>query len=455
MAGRKAWLVRRGIGLVVLGLGLLAGGCGGDDEPPATSPVVIHYWEKWNGFEGDAIRAVVDDFNRSQDRIHVELLSVSQIQRKVMLATAGGNPPDVAGLFSTEIPIYAENNALTPLDPYIEQYGLNRGDYIPIFWDINEHRGIMWSLPSMPMTTALHWNKKMFREAGLDPDRPPRTLKELEAFNEKLLRRDGNGRIVQIGHSPAEPGWWRYFWPIWFGGSLVGADGEITADAPANLEAGEWLASYPERFGAQELLAMREGFGTFASPQNPFFTGRVAMVLQGPWMYNFIRNFAPEDFEWGVAPFPCAEDAPLAYRTNAEADVLCIPAGAPHPEEAFEFIAYVQQRGPMEKLALGQRKYSPLRETSPGFFENHPTPYIEIFYDLAESPYVTTPPRVTVWREYSEELNQAVDAILMGRQTPEEAYGEAQRRIARMWERKEHRWERVAEARLEEWGVAP
>jgi hypothetical protein len=54
--------------MLVLVVGPL--GCG--RAPPkqtADGRVVLQYWEKWTGFEGDAIRAVVDDFNASQDRI--------------------------------------------------------------------------------------------------------------------------------------------------------------------------------------------------------------------------------------------------------------------------------------------------------------------------------------------------------------------------------------------------
>src|SRR5439155_6152910 len=50
-----------------------------------TSPadrVHVVYWEKWTGFEKDAIQTVVDDFNRSQDRIFVDLVSVSVIRQK-------------------------------------------------------------------------------------------------------------------------------------------------------------------------------------------------------------------------------------------------------------------------------------------------------------------------------------------------------------------------------------
>ncbi len=49
----------------------------------------VTYWEKWTGFEGEAMRKTVEAFNAKQDRIHVKLLTTSQIDRKMLMATAG------------------------------------------------------------------------------------------------------------------------------------------------------------------------------------------------------------------------------------------------------------------------------------------------------------------------------------------------------------------------------
>ena len=68
------------------------------------------------------------------------------------------------------------------------------------------YRGSLYAIPTTPATTALHWNKKLFREAGLDPDSPPRTIEELDAVAQRLTKREG-GKIVQVGVLPAVPGW--------------------------------------------------------------------------------------------------------------------------------------------------------------------------------------------------------------------------------------------------------
>ena len=59
--------------------------------PGAASPdnrVIVDYWEKWSGFEADAMQSVIDDFNRTQDRIEVRLLTVSPIDVKLLLAAS-------------------------------------------------------------------------------------------------------------------------------------------------------------------------------------------------------------------------------------------------------------------------------------------------------------------------------------------------------------------------------
>ena len=163
--------------LGLLGL-LFVASCTPKEDARISGRLVLEYWEKWTGFEREAMARVVDDFNNSQDKIFVRFLSVSRVDQKMMLATAGGVPPDVVGLWAINLPSYAENNALMPLDYLAKDAGIRQEDYLPVFWKLCSYRNFLWALPSTPSVTALHWNKKMFRDAGLDPEKPPRTIAE-------------------------------------------------------------------------------------------------------------------------------------------------------------------------------------------------------------------------------------------------------------------------------------
>jgi multiple sugar transport system substrate-binding protein len=186
----------------VLLAGALAAGLGGCARGPdggaKGSRVVVNYWEKWSGFEADSMQQVVDDFNGSQDRIEVRFLSVSQVDIKLLLATSSGHPPDVAGLWSDNIPDFSEKGALTPLDAGLAKAGIGAERYIPLFWEMCRHRGFTWGLPTTPGCVALFYNKKLFRAAGLDPERPPRTFSEFESMSRRLT-------LVEVEPGGARP----------------------------------------------------------------------------------------------------------------------------------------------------------------------------------------------------------------------------------------------------------
>ena len=461
--------------LILAGLFLasFATGCAnGEDDMTEDGRVIVEYWEKWTSFERDAMQSIVDDFNASQDRIAVRMLTVSGIDRKMLLATAGGNPPDVAGIFDFNINDYAEKNALMPLDRLCAESGIKEEDYIPSIWATCVHKGHIWALPSTPASLALLWNKKMFRDAGLNPEKPPRSIEELDVMSEKLTRveveRKGETveirfdeltpeereaktfKLTQLGYSPSEPGWWNAMLGFWFGGSLWDGDRTITLDSPENIAAFRWFQSYPEKFGKKNLELFGSSFGNFASPQNPFLGGKVAMVMQGVWMHNFIETYAP-DLEWGAAPVPSVDAENLPMVTIALSDVLVIPKGARHTEEAFEFIRFVNTKASLEKLNLGQMKFSPLLDVSPGFVKNHPNPYIQVFIDLAKSDNARLTPRMSMWSECRDEMSVTANQIFTLIETPENALRTARERAQKQLDRATTRWDKVKEKREREW----
>ncbi|HUT58573.1 MAG TPA: extracellular solute-binding protein [Phycisphaerae bacterium] len=405
------------------------------------APRRIIYWEKWTGFEGEAMQRVVDEFNRRQRLraqrqsgyrpIEVEKVIVSEIGRKFMVAVAGGDPPDLAGLWSNNVASYAEKGAMMDLTETLPKLGITREQFIPVYWGLCEHRGRVWAVPTAPATTALHCNTRLFREVDPNWQDPPRTIEEMDRWAERLtkwrvtttegtteIRRgycpnvpDDRKRLIQVGFLPSEPGWWRWQWGCQFGGTLHDPNRGITADDPANVRAYEWIASHARKLGPKNIQRFQSGFGNFSSPQNAFLCGKVAMELQGVWMANFISKYAP-GMRWKAAPFPYPADRPdLKDTTYCDSDVLAIPRGCPHPREAQEFLRFVCSQEGMEILCLGQRKFSPLAVESERFRREHPHPYIGLFRSLAMGPNVYAPPRISVWEEYTREMANAYNTI--------------------------------------------
>jgi ABC-type glycerol-3-phosphate transport system substrate-binding protein len=429
---------------------LLGAGCRPTDDRLADGRIHLTYWEKWTGEEGEAIRKVVDDFNRSQNRIFVEYLNMSQIDRKVIIATAGGTGPDIAGIWSHTLTSMADNNALMPLDDLIatEPEGaawMNR--FYPSVADLMRHRGRTYGLPSMHMVSAMFWNKTMFREAGLDPERPPRTLKEFDEFNRLLTRKDPKGgRLTQVGFLSSEPNFVNWQYLNWFGGKTWDGEKITLATDPGNLAALQWIRAKTEEVGLQEFRIFASGAAgssslSFSSPNNPFYTGKLGMTFYGVWFYSYLRRFAP-GLDWGCAPWP--EVVPgIKDFTYVESDILVVPRGCRHPEAAWEFLRYVTSANlaarseseltGVEKLAWLQRRPSSLREWSPFLAQNHPNPQIEVFRQLSDSPNAARLIPLGISREFLGESLAMFERVRNLTQTPEDALAYVHRRLEESW----------------------
>jgi ABC-type glycerol-3-phosphate transport system substrate-binding protein len=417
-------------------------GCTGPDTKP-DGRIHLSYWEKWSGSEEYAIQRVVDQFNQSQDRIFVDYLSVGDITRKTILATAGGDPPDIAGLYLNDMCSFADRDALTPLDGFIRDDGLTSGQflgrYAKAYASMGQYHGTVWGLPSTPSTTAMYWNKDLFRQAGLDPEKPPQTIAELDAMADKLAQRDSSGYLTRVGFLPLSGYTWAF--PAWFGGQIFDGTDITIGTNPANLTAFQWMTGYSTKYGVDTIRHFTNSFGLSLSSEDPFMDGQVAILFDGVWRSHYIRLFAP-GLNYGVAPWPAAQPGVNDF-TVAESDMLVIPRGAKHPREAWEFLRYIsspnlnaqreEDLSGVELLSFLQEKPSPLQHWSPYFTAHNPDRDLPVFRRLAESPHVYVQPRMGIWDEYSREIDTAFDESRYELETPEQALRECQARVERSW----------------------
>jgi multiple sugar transport system substrate-binding protein len=457
---------------MMLGMALIALlflGFGG--ARPAPTPLgftVVEYWEKWVGNEGAQMKLIVDDFNNTvgkEKHIFVRNLQMSGVDEKTLIAVAAGVPPDIAGIWDMQLPSFASLGALEKLDDLAAARGINEKTYWPIYWDDCTYNGHLYAVVSTPADITLHYNKKMFhdvpperwRAVGLDPNdapnRAPRTIRELDQYAEAIDTFDDKGNIVHAGYIPLYS-WYNAFLPYWFGGELFDQKTQkFKLTSPGTIKAFQWIASYTKRLGKRPMSDFQSSMGNFDSPSNPFMVRQVAMVMQGPWMANYIYNqkrsmsevLVPrsqertlpdrrDNYEWGVAPFP--SDLPGENDiTCGNVDILTIPRGAPHKKEAFEFLAYLCRPEVSEKLNSMHCKDSPLRIVSPDFVKNHPNPYINIFQDLAAGPHAYGIPRIPIWLEVQKELTDAAQAVGIDGLDPATVLAAAQARLQEKYDR--------------------
>ncbi|MEK6701602.1 MAG: extracellular solute-binding protein [Planctomycetota bacterium] len=381
--------------------------------------IVLDYWEKWTGHEGRAMQGVIDRFNDSQSRIFVRYLVTAGVDQKAMIAISGGNPPDVVGLYNYNVPGFAETGGILPLDGFDSALVPRQEQYAAGVWPILRHpdsSGVerTWAVPNTGGTLAMYYNRSAFREAGLDPDRPPRTIGELDEMSRKLDVIDGDGTIRRAGFLHTEPGWWSWVWGYHYGGRLYDRPSNTASfDAPQNLRAYEWLASTSARLGPPRVETFKSGFANaYSSALNGLLDGKVAMVMQGPWLANVIAAFKP-DLDYAVAPVPVSDELldPASPIGLVESDILVIPRGVRHPEASMEFIAYTQRQDVSETLARAHFKNSVMTQISAEFVRDHPNRGIGVHNAIAKSPRGFLAPRSRDWLQLKQILDDGVPQI--------------------------------------------
>ena len=412
--------------IIFIALLCLSTACSHNQKPELKNrPVKITYWQFWTGFEEDAIKHLVDKFNKTHTHIKVKMLTISEPWKKTLLSIIGGTPPDILNTTSEWLPELAARGALIPLDDYCKSHMINRNTFISVYWDMLKRKGSIWGLPLTPSSTAIYWNKSLFKKAGLDPNDAPNTLEKLESYADKLTTRDKGGRLIKAGFFPSWPSWASSFYPLIFNGTW-GDSNELTPNHPGNIKGWKWAQKFSQKIGPSNIQSFQEEFGNIQGPNNPFYSGKIAIEINGVWEANFISKFAPH-IEWGAAPF---------YNTNGEltTSVICvpivIPKGAKHPDEAFEFIAWLMKPKNIEELALRQKKFSPLAVSdNETFIKNHPNPYIKAFIDAAKSKNASYFPSTTAFQLYKRLLRKGFEQVMRLEADPKEVLDNIQIKV--------------------------
>ncbi len=105
-----------------------------------------------------------------------------------------------------------------------------------------------------------------------------------------------------------------------------------------------------EPVGAQAMATFVSGQGEYLSAQDPFFSGKVAMIIDGEWRSASAPR-SPRTSS-GVSRRLPAASPELENSTQVTASTLFIPANSKHKEEAATFLAYLVSEEPMEKFAV-------------------------------------------------------------------------------------------------------
>src|SRR4029078_10343420 len=165
-----------------------------------------------------------------------------------LTAVKSGEPPVMSILLSTDMFTLIDEDAIVPFDDLVKTADDRAwlASFYPAFMENSQTGGKTWGIPFQRSTIVLYYNKEMFKEAGLDPNKPPETWTQMREHAQKLTKRDGAGRVTQWGvqiPSCGFPYWLFQRLAIENGAPLMNASGTQTYyDKPEVIGALEyWL----------------------------------------------------------------------------------------------------------------------------------------------------------------------------------------------------------------------
>ena len=125
-------------------------------------------------------------------------------------------------LLSTDMFTLIDEDAIVPFDVVktADDKAWLAGFY-PAFMVNSQTGGKTWGIPFQRSTIVLYWNKDLFKEAGLDPNKPPANWDEMVEYAQKLTKGDASGKVTQWGVQIPSSGF-----PYWLFQGLTTENGD-------------------------------------------------------------------------------------------------------------------------------------------------------------------------------------------------------------------------------------
>ncbi|MFC7680870.1 ABC transporter substrate-binding protein [Paenibacillus sp. GCM10028914] len=400
-----------------------AGSSGEAGSETPKEAVELSFWYGWTGPEAEALEKLIAKWNAANPDIKVKGLSQSDYQKQ-LTAITGGNPPDIASQFGQDVVPWGLRGAMMPLDDYIAKDGMDLKDFVSAAISTSQHEGKTYAIPIAMHVSMLFYNKDILKEAGYDA--PPETISELKEYIKSLSVVEDGGRLQRLG---LWPGMDTYTFSYAFNGSFYDeATKQVTPDHEGVKSAIKLSKEIWDQFGSDNLDRFSSGLGQYMSAQNPFFSGKYAMTIDGEWLPTFIKQFAP-NLNYGIAPIPYDENNPDQKNSgNVTTSVFYIPKGVKHPDASWKFLKWITESEQMAEFtaAIGNL---PTRTTA---FSNSiyaDVPGFKEFLDYSSSENLRSFPATSFTNEYMTEFTAQYDAILRGTISMEEGLNKVKEKI--------------------------
>ena len=162
----------------------------------------ITFWSTMNDEENNTLEALISRYESQNNAVKIDLTAVpfDQRENKFSAAAQAGTAPDIMRAEIADVANWAARGFLTDLTGKVT--AADKRDFLPAAFAYYNYAGKVWGLPQAPDAPALLYNKRMVKAAGLNPNKPPATLTQLQGWCTKLGKGKG---LFPCGPTPTGP----------------------------------------------------------------------------------------------------------------------------------------------------------------------------------------------------------------------------------------------------------
>lgn len=361
----------------------------------------ITIWVTYNDEEYRVFKEIVGDYEELKGvKVDVQRIPFSGTEQKVLTALATRTTPDIGRVDYSFVSKLATRGGISSLD----ELGARKlaDELVPAAVSGNIINGKIYGIPDQTNCICLFYNKKLFREAGLDPEKPPSTWDEFVSYGKKLTDREKG----IFGFGMRNTLWWTLPFFYTFGARFM-EEGRCVL----NTEEAETALQFKVALYSEYEIEAGAWKSGAVNPDMGFQNEKYAMVLNGPWNIKTLLNIGI-DFGVGMIPKGPAGTATTVGGTN-----MVIFRGAKDKELAFDFLKFLVSEENQARWAneLGQ---IPVNMNSFGDVDLGKHPYLKTFL----SQMKTAIPRAVVsdYPAIENLVNQQMEAALSGKRSVKE-----------------------------------
>jgi sn-glycerol 3-phosphate transport system substrate-binding protein len=349
---------------------------------------------------------------------------------KALAAQKAGQPAQMSVLFSIDIYELLEQDLIVPFDDLATSAADKAWlkSFYPALMANGTYKGKVYGIPFQRSTIVMYWNKDAFKDAGLDPEKPPTNWNEMRTMAAKLVKKDAGGNVSRWGVMVPSTGYAYWMFQAFArenGQDLMNPEGNRTNFAHPDVVS---ALEYWVNLGRKDRV-MPEGTVEWGTLRQNFVEGKTAIMWHTTGNLTAVKDNAK--FPFGVAMLPASKQR--GSPTGGGNWYIFKKSTPAERKAAFEFIKWVTapERAAEWSIATGYVAVSPAAYETPKL-----KTYVSEFPQaaVARDQLKFATPELSTFQtgRVRKALDDAIQAAITGSKSPAEALKAAQAESERL-----------------------